>query len=104
MASPPTKTQYTDDDGPNEPSIPEKRLLVAVIQRALIDYSVPIWDRPHLQYHAAAWLFSQSRELMSLYWICAYLSEDPESLQAAIQRSAKTRGAKKNTVVVRVDK
>jgi hypothetical protein len=98
------KTPYIDYDEPYEPQLPEKRLLVAVIQRAIIDYSVPIYDRPHLRYWASAWLFSDSREVMSLYWICAHLSEDPDFFQTAIRKSLETRKPGKNSVIVRVDK
>lgn len=98
------KTPYVDYDEPPENQIPERRLLVAVVQRAIIDYSVPIYDRPHLQYHAAAWLFSSSKEVMSLYWICTYLSDDPEWFLEAIRHSVKNRPLKKNSVIVRVDK
>jgi hypothetical protein len=103
MSSEPIKPPYIDDDGPNEPSIPEKKLLVAIIQRALIDYSSHTRSTPYLQYTAAAWLFSSSRELMSLHWICGYLSEDPQGLQEAIQKSARTNQPKRNTVVIRVE-
>lgn len=98
------KAPYVDYDEPQEYQIPERRLLVAVIQRAIIDYSVPIYDRPHLRYWASAWLFSDSREIMSLYWICSYLSEDPEGFQEAIRKSVQERPAKKNSVLIRVEK
>lgn len=98
------KAPYVDYDDSSEIQMPEKRLLVAVIQRAIIDYSVPVYDRPHLQYWASAWLFSDSRDIMSLYWICSYLSEDPDAFQIAIRRSVKNKPLKKNSVVIRVDK
>lgn len=98
------KAPYVDYDDSDEAQMPEKRLLVAVIQRAIIDYSVPVCDRPHLQYWASAWLFSDSKDVMSLYWICSYLSEDPDSFQIAIRRSVKSKPLKKNSVVIRVDK
>jgi len=98
------KAPYIDYDEEAEPQLPEKRLLVAVIHRAIIDYSVPIYDRPHLRYWASAWLFSDSKEVMSLYWICAHLSENPENLQEAIKKAAVERPIKKNSVVIRVDK
>jgi hypothetical protein len=98
------KPPYVDYDDPPELQIPERRLLVAVIQRAIIDYSVPVYDRPHLRYWASAWLFSDSKEIMSLYWISSYLSEDPEGFQEAVRRSVLERPLKKNSVVVRVDR
>jgi hypothetical protein len=98
------KAPYVDYDDPPELQIPERRLLVAVIQRAIIDYSVPVYDRPHLRYWASAWLFSDSREVMSLYWISSYLSEDPEGFQEAVRRSVLERPLKKNSVLVRVDR
>lgn len=81
----------------------EKRLLVAMVQRALIDYCLPIPGALHLQRDAARWLFSPpSRKVMSLFWVCEYLSEDPGGLHKTIQIAAKNNAQKKR-IVLRVD-
>lgn len=98
------KPQYVECDDPLEAHIPERRLLVAVIQRAIIDYSVPVYDRPHLRYWASAWLFSDSQDVMSLYWISTYLSDDPQYFLEAVRKAAQERPMKKNSVLIRVEK
>lgn len=82
--------------------MPEKRLLVAIIQRALVDYSTVIEGKTHLHTDAARWLFSASLAPWGLYWICEYLSDSPAHLQRSIQRVAR-RGLRSHTVVMRVD-
>lgn len=98
------KTPYIDYDESQETEMPERRLLVAIIQRALIDYSVPVIDRPHLKYWASSWLFSDSKAVMSLFWICSHLSDDPEGFQSAIRRSVREKTVKKNSITIRVNK
>jgi hypothetical protein len=41
---------------------------------------------------------------MSLYWICAHLSDEPEWFQEAIRKSLENKKPSKNSVIVRVDK
>lgn len=85
------------------PPSPEKRLLIAVIQRAVYDYAYPVKGKAHIAYDAAAWLYSDSQGIMSLWWVCQILSEYPESLKGLIQKSAKTGKFKPNSVIFRVD-
>jgi hypothetical protein len=81
----------------------EKRLMIAIIQRALIDYTVPVKGKRHYQYDAAAWLFSRDRGLMSLWWVCDALSDRPSELQRRIQTAARNRTIRITGVIVRVD-
>lgn len=85
------------------PHNPEKRLLIAVIQRAIYDYAYPVKGKAHISFDAAAWLFSQSVDVMSLNWVCQILSDSPESLMKMIQRAAKSGKLKPNSVIFRVD-
>lgn len=96
-------TDY-DESQAIEDQMPEKRLLIAIVQRALYDYAYPVPGKAHLQYDAAAWLFNPtSHGLMSLHWICTILSEDPEHLKKRIQKAAKSKIFKGNSVIFRVD-
>jgi hypothetical protein len=88
------------------PVLAEKRLLVAMIQRALIDYCVPVPGSPHLQRDAARWLFSPpTARVMSLFWVCEHLSESPKDLHRIIQIAAKKHIIlqKSQRIVLRVD-
>ena len=82
---------------------PERRLLIAVIQRALYDYAYPIKGKAHYTFDAAHWLFSESQVPYSLVWCCHILSEYPDSLKLQIRRAAKTKSFKQNAVIFRVD-
>jgi hypothetical protein len=90
-------------DAPIDMLGPEKRLLVAVIQRAMVDYAVPIKGQHHIQKNAGKWLFSKSKHPMSLYWICEMLSESPEWLQKSIQQMVQSGKMKSHIVIIRVD-
>ena len=82
---------------------PEKRLLIAIIQRALYDYAYPVRGKAHYTFDAAAWLFSEAWTPMSLNWCCSILSESPDSLKLKIRRAAKDKSFKPNAVIFRVD-
>lgn len=84
--------------------MPEKRLLVAVIQRALADFTVPDGTHPLLRWEAGKWLFSDSHELMSLWWICSALSDNPAGLRELILTAAKNKTWKSKSVIFRVDR
>ena len=86
-----------------QPHLPEKRLMLAIIQRALYDYTHPIKGKAHVAFDAAHWLFSTETHIMSLHWICATLSDFPDSLQKAIQKAARSGKVKSNSVIFRVD-
>jgi hypothetical protein len=83
--------------------LPEKRLLIAMIQRALMDCICPEKGKAHLQYDAAAWIFSSARTPFSLFWVCDILSSSPEHLHRRIQIAARTKEYKPNCVIIRVD-
>jgi hypothetical protein len=101
----PPRFDTTDFDQINvtSPELPEKRLMIAMIQRAMYDYTHPVRGKAHLAFDAAAWLFSSDTKLMSLHWICATLSDYPESLRASIQKAARSGKMKTKTVIFRVD-
>lgn len=103
--TPPTYFDLTDYDQVYEyvPPSPEKRLLIAIIQRAMYDYAYPVKGKAHHTFDAAAWLFSESWHVMSLNWICAVLSDYPEHLKRIIRKSAKEKTFKQNSVIFRVD-
>lgn len=85
--------------------IPERKLLIAIIQRAVVDYLCQEAGKRHLQYDAACWLFSSSSTPFSFYWCCEALCECPDSMVRRIRltvRSAKPH--KPNSVIVRVDR
>lgn len=69
---------------------PEKKLLVAVIQRAIDDFYM-IKSKPWVAWEAGKWLFSESRAVMSLCWICDHLSDDGESLRRGVINLVKKR-------------
>ena len=87
----------------SEHFLPEKRLLIAMVQRALMDYICPEKGKAHLQYDAAAWIFSSVRTPFSLFWVCDVLSSSPEYLHRRIQIAARTKEYKPNCVIIRVD-
>lgn len=84
---------------------PEKRLLIAMVQRALVDYIAPEKGKAHLQYDAGAWIFSERRnEPFTLFWVCEILSTDPTHLHRRIQIAARTKAYKPKCVIMRVDR
>lgn len=83
---------------------PEKRLLIAMVQRALVDYIAPEKGKAYLQYDAGAWIFSERRtEPFTLFWVCEVLSSDPAHLHRRIQIAARTKAYKPKCVIIRVD-
>jgi len=95
------------DDPPPEDFPPEKRLLIAMVQRALVDYIAPEQGKAHLQYDAGAWLFAPISHTtprpFSLYWVCEILSSDPDYLHRRIQVAARSKSYKPKCVMIRVD-
>ena len=96
----PDLTDFYDTIAPVDAQ-PEKRLLVAMVQRALMDYLHPKTTQ-RLHNDASAWIFNISTEPYSLLWICGYLSDDPRWLLQRIQFVARTGTPVKRTIV-RVD-
>lgn len=74
--------------------VPERRLLVAVINRALFDY---VGQQQEEQEAAADWMFGDedSSVEFSFPWVCAQLNLDPESVLSRVRRM--TRDPKKPT-------
>ena len=103
--NPPIDTTDYDQVYATDLHVPEKRLLVAIIQRALYDYAYPVKGKAHWSFDAAHWLFSDNWTPMSLNWICAALSENdcPDHLRRIIQKAAKEKNFKSNSVIFRVD-
>lgn len=87
----------------SDPHLPEKRLLVAVVQRAVADFFAAE-THPIIAWEAGKWLFSESREPMSLWWICEWLTEDAEGLRGEILRSIKAGERPHKAVIFRVDR
>ena len=75
------------DVAPQGNSVPEKRLLAAVLQRAITDY---IGGEGELQEGARAWLFDEepTDAPLSFKFICEALDLDSGSLRVAIQHQA----------------
>jgi hypothetical protein len=94
---------HIEDEPIADDFLPEKRLLIAMVQRALIDCICPEKGKAHLQYDAAAWIFSQARTPFSLFWICDVLSPCPEHLQRRIQSAARNKAKRPKCVIIRVD-
>ena len=76
-----------DNQEVTEDMPPEKRLLIAMVQRAIVDYIAPEKGKAYLQYDAGAWLFAAKNpsKPFSLYWVCEVLSVDPDHLYKRIQ-------------------
>lgn len=88
----------------SEEHLPEKRLLFAVIQRALADFCVKDGQHPLLKWEAGKWIFSDSHEVMSLWWICGMLSDNPVWLREVIVNAARNKTWKPKGVIFRVDR
>ena len=91
-----------EDNEVSEECSPEKKLLIAMVQRALVDYIAPEKGKAYLQYDAAAWIFSSKISPFSLYWICEVLSADPHGLCKRIQIAARSKAYKPKCVIIRV--
>lgn len=82
--------------------IPEKRLLVAVLQRAIQDFTDPK-STDYKRQCARRWLWSDSRTTMSVRWICGMLSDDPEGLRSLVLGRVAVMTDKPKSVLIRVD-
>lgn len=82
---------------------PEARLLVAVLQYAIIDYADPESTEPQ-RWDAANWLFSTSIKVMSMRWICSMISDNPEYLRERILAKVKTMNSRPKLIMARVDR
>jgi hypothetical protein len=72
------------DSPPPGSSAPEKRLLAAVLQRAITDY---VSGDGEVQEGARAWLFDNepTDAPLSFRFVCEALDLDPESLRSAVR-------------------
>ena len=82
---------------------PEMRLLVAVLHLAIADYTDPK-STDFLRWKAARWLFSSDRGPMSLWWICQWISDDPDDLRDRLREAVKQMKGKPKVLLSRVDK
>lgn len=82
--------------------IPELRLLVAVLHKAVHDYASP-QSTECRRWAAAKWLFDPSHRIMSVWWICQMLSDDPDGLRERILTNVKELRGKPKLVMFRVD-
>ena len=85
-------------------STPEKRLLLAMVQRAVLDYANPEKGKEFWQHDAYRWLFSTETHPYTLVWVCEILSDNPIELQRRIQFAAKSKTYKSKYVIVRVER
>jgi hypothetical protein len=77
-------------DRPNQTGTPERRLLLAVLERAILDY---VGNDPAELADAQEWFFNELNELpyrkFSFPWICQQLDLDVEKTLATIKRMPK---------------
>lgn len=80
---------------PNMTGTPERRLLLAILERAILDFVGN--DERELE-QAEEWLFSTRKsgkvEQFSFEWVCEQLDLDPTKISAKI-RSMPRRGSRK---------
>lgn len=84
--------------------VPEKRLLLAMVQRAVLDYASPEKGKEFWQHDAYRWIFSNETHPYTLIWCCEILSDNPQELHRRIQLAARTKTYKSKYVIVRVDR
>jgi hypothetical protein len=83
--------------------LPEMRLLVAVLNLAIVDFTNPK-AKTHHRWEAAKWLFARDRGVMSFWWICQWMSDDPDSLRDRLLERIKVMRDKPTVLISRVDK
>ena len=79
---------------PNHTGSPERRLLLAILERAILDY---VGNDPREIHEAEEWLFGNldaSRNQFSFHWICEQLDLDTSKIVKKI-RSMPRRGNRK---------
>ena len=79
---PPDFSEFYDQMEPAAGS-PEGRLLVAVLQRAIADYVDPK-SSEYVRDWAGNWLFSDSKAVMSVWWICQMVATEPDDFYLSI--------------------
>lgn len=91
-----TDREYDQISGqPNMTGTPERRLLLAILERAILDYVGN--DERELE-QAEQWIFSPERTTsgshFSFEWVCEQLDLDPSKIAAKIKAMPR-RGARK---------
>lgn len=81
---------------------PEKRLLVAVLQRAVLDYLDVNVPRHHRR-SARKWLWSGSQDRFSCWWICDTLFPNGDECYRRLLSDLVRRAGKPKIVIMRVD-
>lgn len=76
---------------------PERDLLVAVLQRAILDY---VGSGEVLRSEAGEWLFDDAEHAFSFPWVCGHLGLEPEAVRVNLGRLSE--GAKKDAAPLRV--
>ena len=68
----------------NKPIIPERELLIATLDRAVLDY---YGSNCEMRRSAGEWLFddSEADHIFSFNWICEHLGIEPKAVQKRIQ-------------------
>lgn len=69
----------------SKPFIPERELLIAVLDRAVVDYH---GAKGEMRLSAAEWIFGnpESSETFSFCWVCEYLDLRPKCIRQEIER------------------
>lgn len=70
-------------------SMPEKRLLLAILRRAIWDfalYRLPEDSHHKMHLDAAGWIFWDGEEHMTFLWICDVLELNPKQIREATVR------------------
>ena len=78
-------------------STPERELLVAVLQRAILDY---VGSGEVLSCEAGDWLFDDEDHNFSFAWVCGHLGLEPAAVRSNVKRLRV--GTKKEKAPLRV--
>ena len=82
--------------------VPEKKLLSAVLHRAVLDYMNPA-THPKYRHNARRFFRNSSFNPMSLCWICHHLFEDSERMRMRILAKIEQPYERSKGIVFRVD-
>jgi hypothetical protein len=85
-----------------DPPCPERKLLIAVLRRAINDFFSK--SEPLIAWEAGQWLFSDLRGPMSMWWICGWLSDDADGLRSRILASVKAGKRPPSTIAFRIER
>lgn len=85
-------------------STPERRMLTAIVVRAMLDYVNPPKNNHKIFAEAYAFLFDEEVEFTSFRGICEIISNNPDKLVADIRRGVVAMTTKPKIYPHRVDK